>query len=109
MPEFFSLIFLGGILVFYFSLIIEILETKNYEETFIDKLNWKGQDILLGDPVIIKTPGEYIEGYFRGIVAGQKQWIFRLSREGNTKVEYDWYDILDIQKVNHNHNHNGCS
>jgi len=101
MPEL-GLIVLGGLIVLFISLIIETIENEQEEEAFITELYWKGQIIILGDPVIIKTCGQDIEGYFRGIIVGRKQWIFRLSCEGKPKVEFDWYDILEIKKISKN-------
>lgn len=94
-----DIVILGGLIVLFLSLIYETLESEEPEETFIDKLYWKGQLILLGDLIIIKTPYEQVEGYFRGIIVREKQWIFRLSRDGEPKLELNWYDIIEVKKI----------
>jgi len=97
MPDY-SLLILGGLIVLFLSLIIEIVKNQTEEDMFIETLNWQGEEINLGDTIIIKTEEGYLEGNFRGIIAGSKQWIFRFSCEGKPGIELSWHEVLEIRK-----------
>ncbi|MFZ7101666.1 MAG: hypothetical protein ACOWWO_03275 [Peptococcaceae bacterium] len=94
-----SLLIIGGLCILFITLILEVIHIEQNEDLFIDRLNWKGQSILLGDTILIQTSHEAYEGYFRGIIAGKDKWIFRFSSEGKPKIEFNRYDIIDIKKL----------
>ncbi|MGI6225073.1 MAG: hypothetical protein ACOYJ1_02340 [Peptococcales bacterium] len=92
-------ILLGALMILFISLIEETIDVEEQKEKFIDELYWKGQIIILGDPIIIETSREQVEGYFRGMIIGDKYWIFRLSRDGQPNLELDWYEINEVKKL----------
>lgn len=98
MPQW-GFLLMGVLSTLFFILMLEVIHLEQREDLFIDNLNWKGDTILIGDMIIIKTVDQCLEGIFRGIIAGKDKWIFRFSTEGQPKVELTYYDLVDIKKV----------
>ena len=98
MPEY-TIILLGGLLVVFVSIILDLLDENSQEELFIQNIVWQGQIIKLGDPITINTPFiKDLKGYFRGVVAGKYQWTLRFSSDDNPWMEINWHEITDIKK-----------
>lgn len=89
---------IGGLLVFYFTLICEVTKRAS-EEKFLETISWRQQTIHLGDYIMVKTNTKSYEGFYRGMIIKDDEWIFYLSSEGRPRIELPWSNIAKINKI----------
>ncbi|SMB96209.1 hypothetical protein SAMN00017405_1473 [Desulfonispora thiosulfatigenes DSM 11270] len=91
-------VLIGGLFVFYFSLLFEVM-IKADEEKYLKSITWENQLIKLSDYILVHTSKESYHGIFRGLITQNGEWIFIMSCEGNPRVKIPWTHINAITKV----------